>query len=123
MKPPNQTMLRGFIFRRLQPITRAIALTQCLAVVLAAPAVTAQSRPVATTNVSLLSTEATPMNASAEPQTLRVVVLPFQNAIDEAARDDFPAASGVGPDTKRFTPTRGRKFWRCEPPRDFLSAV
>jgi hypothetical protein len=36
--------------------------------------------------------------------------------------DDFPAASGVGSDTKRFTPTRGRKFWRCEPPRDFLSA-
>ena len=37
-------------------------------------------------------------------------------------KDDFPAASGVGSDTKRFTSTRGRKFWRCEPPRDFLSA-
>ena len=56
MKTSNQTNLRGFIFRMLKPITRAIALAQGLAVILAAPAATAQTRPAATATNTVVST-------------------------------------------------------------------
>jgi len=51
MKTANQTNRRGFIFPRLKSITRALALVQSLAVILAALAAIAQIQPIATTNI------------------------------------------------------------------------
>jgi hypothetical protein len=56
MKAPNQTNLRGFIFRTLNPITRAIVLAQCLAVILAATAASAQTKVVVTSTNATVST-------------------------------------------------------------------
>jgi len=50
MTTPDQNHFRGFIFRRLRPFTRAIALAQCHAVILAAMTANAQTTLTATVN-------------------------------------------------------------------------
>jgi hypothetical protein len=88
VETPNQINLRRFIIRRLKLITRAIALAQCLVLMLAVLAATAQSTPAAT---------ATATNATVSPAEVEA----FIKEIKQGTNGAMPSYMSIPANPKR----------------------